>query len=74
MEISLDHDLGDDDSGTGYDVVLWIEEAVVVDAIMHRIGGCQSKPAWGRPALVSGSVVCRRIHSAKNGRITTRLA
>lgn len=27
-EISLDHDLGDDDKGTGYDVVLWIEEAV----------------------------------------------
>jgi len=26
--ISLDHDLGDDDHGTGYDVVLWIEEAV----------------------------------------------
>jgi len=27
--ISLDHDLGDDDHGTGYDVILWIEEAVV---------------------------------------------
>lgn len=27
-EISLDHDLGDDDRGTGYDVLLWIEEAV----------------------------------------------
>ena len=27
-EISLDHDLGDDVRGTGYDVVLWIEEAV----------------------------------------------
>ncbi len=27
-EISLDHDLGDDKRGTGYDVVLWIEEAV----------------------------------------------
>ena len=27
-EISLDHDLGDDERGTGYDVVLWIEEAV----------------------------------------------
>lgn len=28
-ELSLDHDLGDDERGTGYDVVLWIEEAVV---------------------------------------------
>jgi hypothetical protein len=27
-EISLDHDLGDDVRGTGYDVILWIEEAV----------------------------------------------
>lgn len=29
-EISLDHDLGDDARGAGYDVVLWIEEAVVL--------------------------------------------
>ena len=27
-KISLDHDLGDDEHGTGYDVILWIEEAV----------------------------------------------
>lgn len=27
-EISLDHDLGDDARGTGYDVLLWIEQAV----------------------------------------------
>ncbi len=26
--LSLDHDLGDDDRGTGYDVVLWLEEQV----------------------------------------------
>jgi hypothetical protein len=28
--ISLDHDLGDDSRGTGYDVVLWIEQAVAL--------------------------------------------
>lgn len=28
--ISLDHDLGDDARGTGYDVLLWIEEAVAL--------------------------------------------
>ncbi len=28
-DISLDHDLGDDARGTGYDVVAWMEEAVV---------------------------------------------
>ncbi|WP_057970443.1 cyclic-phosphate processing receiver domain-containing protein [Lysobacter antibioticus] len=27
--ISLDHDLGDDERGTGYDVIVWIEAAVV---------------------------------------------
>ena len=27
-EVSLDHDLGNDERGTGYDVVLWVEEAV----------------------------------------------
>lgn len=29
-ELSLDHDLGDDERGTGYDVILWIEEAVAL--------------------------------------------
>ena len=29
-ELSLDHDLGDDERGTGYDVVLWIEEEVAL--------------------------------------------
>ena len=28
VELSLDHDLGDDERGTGYDVLLWIEEQV----------------------------------------------
>jgi hypothetical protein len=29
-EVSLDHDLGDDQRGTGYDVLTWIEEAVAM--------------------------------------------
>jgi len=29
-DLSLDHDLGDDQRGTGYDVILWIEEAVAL--------------------------------------------
>lgn len=33
-ELSLDHDLGDDERGTGYDVVLWIEEAVALRAFV----------------------------------------
>lgn len=33
-DLSLDHDLGDDERGTGYDVVLWIEEAVATGAFV----------------------------------------
>jgi hypothetical protein len=33
-EISLDHDLGDDERGTGYDVLLWIEENVVCNGFI----------------------------------------
>lgn len=29
--LSLDHDLGDDRRGTGYDVLLWLEEEVVLN-------------------------------------------
>lgn len=28
--VSLDHDLGDDSRGTGYEVLAWIEEAVAL--------------------------------------------
>ncbi len=34
IELSLDHDLGDDSHGTGYDVLLWIEDAVVVSGFL----------------------------------------
>lgn len=27
-DLSLDHDLGDDERSTGYDVVLWVEAAI----------------------------------------------
>ena len=30
VELSLDHDLGDDEHGTGYTVLLWLEEQVAV--------------------------------------------
>jgi hypothetical protein len=29
--LSLDHDLGDDNHGTGYDVLLWLEEKVFLN-------------------------------------------
>lgn len=33
-EVSLDHDLGDDIRGTGYDVLLWIEQEVAVNGFV----------------------------------------
>lgn len=33
-DLSLDHDLGDDERGTGYDVILWIEEAVALEGFI----------------------------------------
>ena len=36
-DISLDHDLGDDEHGTGYDVVLWIEESVITKGFQPPI-------------------------------------
>jgi hypothetical protein len=32
--LSLDHDLGDDERGTGYDVLLWLEEAVALSGFI----------------------------------------
>lgn len=33
-ELSLDHDLGDDSHGTGYDVLVWIEEAIALNGFV----------------------------------------
>jgi hypothetical protein len=32
-EMSLDHDLGDDERGTGYDVLKWLEEQVFLNMV-----------------------------------------
>lgn len=32
-ELSLDHDLGDDSHGTGYTVLLWLEEQVALNGL-----------------------------------------
>lgn len=40
-ELSLDHDLGDDAHGTGYTVLLWLEEQV---ALHNFQPPCNSRP------------------------------
>lgn len=53
-EISLDHDLGDDDKGTGYDVVLWIEEAVMTGGFTPPRMAVHSTNASARLKMEAG--------------------
>jgi hypothetical protein len=53
-EISLDHDLGDDDRGTGYDVILWIEEAVATRGFQPPIIRVHSANSSARTKMELG--------------------
>jgi len=53
-EISLDHDLGDDERGTGYDVVLWIEEAVITQGFKPPVMRVHSANSSAREKMESG--------------------
>ena len=53
-EISLDHDLGDDEHGTGYDVVLWIEEAVYTQNFIPPIIAVHSANPSAREKMERG--------------------
>lgn len=54
VEISLDHDLGDDERGTGYDVVLWIEESVVTRQFKPPIIKVHSANTSARKKMEAG--------------------
>jgi len=53
-ELSLDHDLGDDQIGTGYDVVLWIEEAVALRRFRPPTIGVHSANSSAREKMLAG--------------------
>ena len=53
-EISLDHDLGDDERGTGYDVILWLEEAVVLRGFVPPTITVHSANASAREKMLAG--------------------
>lgn len=53
-EISLDHDLGNDSHGTGYDVILWIEEAVANRSFIPPIIRIHSANASARQKMEAG--------------------
>lgn len=50
-ELSLDHDLGDDERGTGYDVLVWIEEAVALRGFRAPAITVHSANAAGRQRM-----------------------
>ena len=64
QELSLDHDLGDDARGTGYDVVLWIEEAVVLRAFVPPTIHVHSANSSAREKMLSGIESIRRYANA----------
>ena len=63
LEISLDHDLGDDTRGTGYDVVLWIEEAVATTNFKPPIMRVHSANSSARIKMESGINTIKRLAS-----------
>ena len=53
-ELSLDHDLGDDERGTGYDVVLWIEKAVALRGFKPPRVFVHSANSSARDKMIAG--------------------
>jgi hypothetical protein len=60
-EISLDHDLGDDTRGTGYDVVRWIEEAVFTRHFVAPSIHIHSANPVGRDRMTRGIAAIERL-------------
>jgi hypothetical protein len=64
-EISLDHDLGDDARGTGYDVILWIEEAVALRGFKPPTMGVHSGNSSARIKMLAGIAAIERKYSER---------
>jgi hypothetical protein len=65
QELSLDHDLGDDERGTGYDVVLWIEEAVATRGFVPPKISVHSANPSAREKMVAGIQSIERLGTGK---------
>ena len=61
--ISLDHDLGDDSVGTGYNVLLWIEQAVVFQGFIPPVMYVHSANPSGKARMMAAiESINRRLH------------
>lgn len=63
--LSLDHDLGDDERGTGYDVVLWVEEAVITRGFNAPIMSVHSANSSARIKMEAG-IASIQAHAKSN--------
>jgi len=65
VELSLDHDLGDDEHGTGYDVVLWIEEAVALRGFDPPLIRVHSANSSAREKMEAGIAAIGRLQASR---------
>lgn len=65
--VSLDHDLGDDERGTGYDVIVWIEERVATAGFLPPTLSVHSANAAARERMEAGIRSIERLSRASNG-------
>ncbi len=65
QELSLDHDLGDDDRGTGYDVIVWIEEAVALRGFVPPRIRVHSANASARDKMIAGVAAIERLLASR---------
>jgi hypothetical protein len=66
-DLSLDHDLGDDRRGTGYDVIRWIEEAVAACKFVPPRIAVHSANPIGRERMLQGIEAIARLHARNTG-------
>jgi hypothetical protein len=64
----LDHDLGDDRRGTGYDVVVWIEGAVITRNFIPPAITVHSANPSARAKMETGIKTIERYHELQNER------
>lgn len=64
-EISLDHDLGDDARGTGYDVIRWIEDAVALRGFVPPVIHVHSANSSARERMRLGIESIERLAGEK---------
>ena len=66
-EISLDHDLGDDHLGTGYDVILWLEWEVRLHGFVPPRIHVHSANAAARTRMLAGARAIQRAYLDLSG-------